>query len=105
MELFGVRKAAVIEPEFFVETFRIHNERIAFPTSDGSAVVKGIIRVTVDLPHLLTSVRVDHATVAIAASEQDHDAIKVRVFHELKSIDLFELPRPSRRFARTVHRI
>ena len=43
VELLGMRKAAVAEPKLFIETSRIHDQRIAFPSTARISVVQRIV--------------------------------------------------------------
>src|SRR5262245_22965857 len=105
MERFGMRQATIIEPELLIEALQIHDHSVAFPASDGAAVVEWIIRITVDLTNLRTTVGVNDSPVAIAAPEQNQDPIEVRILYKLESINILELAWTTRWFASQVHRI
>src|SRR5262245_45521398 len=105
MKLFGVRQAAVIEPEFLVEASEIHDKSIALPTAHGAAVVDRVVGVAIDLSDLLPSVQVHDSSIPIAAALKDPDALKRRIFDKLKSVLLLVVARSTGRFAEEEHRI
>src|SRR5206468_9870652 len=100
MKLVGRRQAAVVEPKFLVETFQVHHERVSLPTAYGAAVIKGVIRIAVDLADLLASVEIHDSSIAVAAAEEHPDPIERRVFDNLKSVNLLVLTRTSRGLAK-----
>src|SRR5436305_8430390 len=105
MKLIGMGKAAVAEPKLLVETFRVDDERFAFPFADGTSVVKGIIRIASNLAFLLPSIGVDDSIVAITAADKHEDPFAIPVFIELQPIRQLVLTRTARRHTVQVHRI
>src|SRR5687767_7745358 len=78
-----MRKAAGRHPELLVEANRFHDQRIAFPLSDGCSVIAGD---SFGRRPDGTSVGMDDPPVAISASVQHEDAPKFWLFDELKAI-------------------
>src|SRR6266487_1436637 len=99
MKLFGMRKAAVGKPKFFIETLGVDDQRIFLPFSNRAAVIERIVGITAKLALLRASVRVNNPVVVIAATDEDKDALAIAVLNKLYSVRKLELPRPTGRHA------
>src|SRR5436190_2705554 len=95
-ELVRVRQPAVREPEVLVEAGRAHDERVAFPVRDRAAVVERVVVVALHLALLIAAIHVDDAVVAIAAADQNEDALARRILNELHTVRRLELPHGAR---------
>src|SRR5262249_51800475 len=100
MEFTCMRKAAVGEPEFFIEVFGVHDQRIAFPVSQRAAV-EGREVFIVRLQR--SAVGVNQSPVVIAAADEAEDSLFLSGFQELNSVWKLKLSRASRRHAREKH--
>src|SRR5262245_56339183 len=60
-----VRQPAVREPEILVESGRLDDERVAFPSAAAAAVVERVVVVAADLAAILAAVEVDDSIVVV----------------------------------------
>src|SRR5215467_11430238 len=67
MKLLRVRKTSIAEPELFVQSFCIDDERVPFPTTSRVAVIKRIGVVAAKIALLRSSICVYEMPVMIAA--------------------------------------
>src|SRR5690606_1881318 len=97
MQLLGVRQAAPIEPEPFVEAGAVDDERVAFPPADRVAVIarREVIGVR-------TPVHVDRAERVRTADIEDVDSLLLGQIDELDAVRRQELPRGAGRLAARV---
>src|SRR5262245_23981578 len=104
MELIGMRKPAITEPEFLIESLGVHDESVAFPFAHRPAVIKRVIRIAAKLALLSPTVGVDDPVIAIAATDQYKNALPIPILVELKPVGQLVLTRAARRHAVEVHR-
>src|SRR5262249_7360133 len=90
------RKASARQPEFFIESNGIDDQRIFFPMAYRIAV---IARDLFGSRSLRASVGVDHPPVAVPAAEQHQNAADFFLLDELKSVRHLKLPRSAGRNA------
>ena len=100
-----MRKAAVAEPEFFVEPRRIDDEGVAFPSPSRVPVIQGIVVVAAQLARLGASVGVDEMPIVIAAAGHDENPAEGLVFQKLIPVRHLKLPHRARRDALEKDRI
>src|SRR5688572_31060667 len=94
-----MRHAPVGEPEVLVEPSRVDFQRLARPLTDSPPVVQRVVVISPDLPLMGASVQVNDTVIVVSATNQHENTLPVRVFHELHTVGLLELARPTRRLA------
>src|SRR5205809_3948360 len=86
-----VRQAAPIEPEAFVETNRVYDERVAFPVTDRMAVV-----IRLELRWMRPPVRIDRPESVGPTDIEDVDALEFRNLDNLHAVGRQEHSRATR---------
>src|SRR5262249_37044482 len=86
VQLLGVRKTAVGKPEFFIEALCVPTQRVPFPVSHRSAIVKRVVIVAAALPTLDSPIGIDEMPVAVCTSHQDKNAITALLLHKLDAV-------------------
>src|SRR5262249_34875273 len=105
MKLVGMRQSAIAEPEFFVKTSGIHDERVAFPSASRVSVIEGIVVVASKLATLRASVCVDEVPIVIAPAGHQKNPSEGWVFYKLIAVRHLKLTQRARRQAKQIHRI
>src|SRR5439155_6443621 len=90
VKLFCMRQTSAIDPEVFAEAFRIDNQRVFLPMSDGVAIRRGI-----DFLGMRAAIHIDHAKSVRTADIEDIDALEIRHVHEVDPIWSLKLTRQS----------
>src|SRR5262249_36099854 len=81
METFGMRQAVAAHPELFVESYRIDDQCIPFPMSQGIAVVSGEQTL-----RMIFAIEIDDAVRMRASDIEDVDALLLRHLDKLESV-------------------
>src|SRR5580704_400120 len=82
-------KAAVGEPEAFVEADGVEHQRFALPLSHRTPEIGGC---GVIAGGKSAAVQIDETPVAIAASGHHEDPLSIRVFEDLHAVRCLKLP-------------
>src|SRR5437867_12708889 len=97
MKLLGMRRSISIEPEFFIEADRVHNQRVSLPVTDGMSVIARF-----EIRRMRTSIHKNGSETMRPADVHDEHALQIRHVYKLDAIGCEKLPRSARRLATRV---